>query len=186
MSIKLISEMTGISYATVARALSGNGYCSKEKRDIIAKAAEEIHYHPTLSARTLRNNRTDERYPDGIFHVHPEYMNIKSESIGLIEAMGMFILPARLDRELAEVAKVLEGKRGIADDIAVHREMTERLLSEYGNSLGKEEAWAAVKRAVDGICEHILENTAVFKEDARGEEAFEAFVKSCLIKQSIH
>ena len=59
MSIKLISEMTGISYATVARALSGNGYCSKEKRDIIAKAAEEIHYHPNLSARTLRNNRTE-------------------------------------------------------------------------------------------------------------------------------
>lgn len=134
----------------------------------------------------LRNNRCDERYPDGIFHVHPEYMNVKRESIGLIEAMGMFILPARLDRELAEVAKVLEGKRGIADDISVHREMTERLLSEYGNSLGKEEAWAAVKRAVDGICEHILENTAVFKEDVRGEEAFEAFVKSCLIKQSIH
>lgn len=59
MSIKLISEMTGISYATVARALSGNGYCSKEKRDIIAKAAEKIHYHPNLSARTLRNNRTE-------------------------------------------------------------------------------------------------------------------------------
>ena len=41
----------------------------------------------------LRNNRTDERYPDGIFHVHPEYQNIKSEGIGLIEAMGLFFLP---------------------------------------------------------------------------------------------
>lgn len=59
MSIKQISEMTGISYATVARALSGNGYCSKEKLKIITDAARSIDYHPNLSARTLRNNRTE-------------------------------------------------------------------------------------------------------------------------------
>lgn len=59
MSIKRISEMTGISSATVARALSGNGYCSKEKFDIIMAAARELDYHPNLSARALRNNHTE-------------------------------------------------------------------------------------------------------------------------------
>ncbi len=128
----------------------------------------------------LRNNRCDERYPDGIFHVHPEYMNIKSESIGLIEAMGMFILPARLDRELAEVAKTLEGRRCIGEDISVHRRMTEELMSKYGNGLSTEKAAEVVKSAVNSACEHILENTAVFKENTQGEKAFEAFVRSCL------
>ena len=59
----------------------------------------------------LRNNRTDETYPDGIFHAHPEYHNIKKESIGLIEAMGLYILPARLNRQLfKEAAAYLCGK----------------------------------------------------------------------------
>ena len=107
-------------------------------------------------------------------------MNIKSESIGLIEAMGMFILPARLDRELAEVAKTLEGRRCIGEDISVHRRMTEELMSKYGNGLSTEKAAEVVKSAVNSACEHILENTAVFKENTQGEKAFEAFVRSCL------
>ena len=109
-----------------------------------------------------------------------EYMNIKSESIGLIEAMGMFILPARLDRQLAQVVKVLKGKRDVGDDIAVHRAMIERLMSAHGNVPYAEGAELAVRHAVDEACEHILGNTAVFKEDERGESAFENFVRSCL------
>ncbi len=49
----------------------------------------------------LRNNRTDEAHPDGIFHPHKEYHHIKRENIGLIEAMGLAVLPARLVKELA-------------------------------------------------------------------------------------
>lgn len=58
----------------------------------------------------LRNNRTSERYPDGIFHAHPEYHNIKKEGIGLIEAMGLFILPGRLKKQLAMIADILCGR----------------------------------------------------------------------------
>ena len=108
-------------------------------------------------------------------------MNIKSESIGLIEAMGMFILPARLDRQLAEVAKLLTGERSdIGEDIAVHRNMSQQLISTYGMSLTREEADAAVRSAVNNACENILFNTAVFKEDAHGKEAFEKFVRTAL------
>lgn len=59
MSIKKIAEATGISPATVARALSGKGYCSDEKKAAISRAAQELNYRPNLSARTLRNNRTE-------------------------------------------------------------------------------------------------------------------------------
>lgn len=164
-----------------------NAYSAPEL-DIVANDGEQ-HNTATLVMRRdggeyvlyviLRNNRCDERYPDGIFHVHPEYMNIKSESIGLIEAMGMFILPARLDRQLAEVAKLLTGERKeIGDDIAVHRGMAQQLISEYGTSLTAEDAARAVRGAVDRACEAILGNTAVFKEDEAGRTAFEAFVRT--------
>lgn len=59
MSIKKISEITGYSYATVARALCGKGYCSQEKKEVIFAAASKINYKPNLSARTLRNNCTE-------------------------------------------------------------------------------------------------------------------------------
>ena len=55
----------------------------------------------------LRNNRCDEKYPEGIFHAHPEYHHIKKEGIGIIEAMGLFILPARLVRQENEIKDVL-------------------------------------------------------------------------------
>ena len=176
--------------ALVNRVVAAWNAFSAPELDIVANDGEQ-HNTATLIMRKegeeyiayiiLRNNRCDERYPDGIFHVHPEYMNIKSESIGLIEAMGMFILPARLDRQLAEVAKLLTGERGdIGEDIAVHRGMAQELISAYGMSLTREEAERAVRGAVDNACENILSNTAVFKEDERGKAAFEAFVRGAL------
>ena len=55
----------------------------------------------------LRNNITNEEYPEGVFHAHPEYHNIKKEGIGLIEAMGLFILPGRLKKQLGDIAEIL-------------------------------------------------------------------------------
>jgi UDPglucose--hexose-1-phosphate uridylyltransferase len=65
----------------------------------------------------LRNNRTDDKYPTGIFHAHPEYHNIKKEGIGLIEQMGTFILPARLKSEFGLMEELYKkGCRGSGDD----------------------------------------------------------------------
>lgn len=131
----------------------------------------------------LRNNRTDERYPDGIFHAHPEYHNIKKESIGLIEAMGLFILPARLERQLfRQAAGYLCGDpydpEVLAEDMKPHREMIEWLLSRYGNALTPTAAREAIRQRIAEVCEAILGNTAVF--GAQGQDAFEAFVQSGL------
>jgi len=128
----------------------------------------------------LRNNRCDETHPDGIFHAHKEYHNIKSESIGLIEAMGMFILPGRLDRQLKEAEKFLTGENAVfTEDMAIHKDMVALLLEKYGNSLTAEAAHEVVKKHVESVCEHILDNTAVFKRDERGRAAFLRFLSVC-------
>lgn len=133
----------------------------------------------------LRNNRTNEDFPDGIFHVHPEYLNIKSEGIGLIEAMGLFILPPRLKRQLDEIADILCGavaydEAALADPenvLHIHRDMVVKLVKE-GLAKDKEEAVSRVRKYVNHVCAGILGNTAVFKQDKAGRKGFARFMAS--------
>jgi UDPglucose--hexose-1-phosphate uridylyltransferase len=131
----------------------------------------------------LRNNRCNETYPDGIFHVHKEYHNIKKEGIGLIEAMGLFILPARLKRQMGTIEDILMGKDSVEnvlstqEDMLVHKDMINVLVNKCGTSNTKEEAKQAVVSYIGDTCEHILENTAVFKENKQGNLAFNKFMK---------
>ena len=158
--------------------------------DIIPQT-DEKHSTASLIARKageryildiiLRNNRCDERHPEGIFHAHRQYHNIKSESIGLIEAMGLFILPARLRRQLAEVESYLTGDRRfvrgeLAEDMYVHADMIEKLLAQ--GICTRDGARLAIKREVEESCVNILKNTAVFKDDENGRAAFESFIQS--------
>ena len=131
----------------------------------------------------LRNNRTNEEYPEGIFHVHPEYLNIKSEGIGLIEAMGLFILPPRLKRQLSAIEDILCGKAKYdsaalsdpANDLRIHRGMIQKLVGE-GKAKDKKEAAARVRGYVNKVCAGILDNTAVFKKDENGRKGFAKFM----------
>ena len=128
----------------------------------------------------LRNNRTDESYPDGIYHAHPEHHNIKKEGIGIIEVMGLFILPGRLQSECGLIEEILQGKTNFdSQKLAVHKNMVESLLNKHGNNLNQSQAEKAVKEFINGTCIDILRNTAVFKEDEKGIAAFERFMKSC-------
>ncbi|MEI3326291.1 MAG: hypothetical protein V8R64_07455 [Thomasclavelia sp.] len=91
----------------------------------------------------LRNNRTSEQYPDGIFHPHQEHHHIKKENIGLIEVMGLAILPARLKNELAELEECLLGKKNIEDFDALkkHIEWYEYLKTI---SIDEKEHWIEI------------------------------------------
>lgn len=127
----------------------------------------------------LRNNITTEEHPDGVFHAHSEYHNIKKEAIGLIEAGGMFILPARLKSQLAAVSSVLQGEiivEQLDEDMKTHIPMINRLISKYGVNSSSEEANLYVKLEVERICQEILLNTAVFKDDEKGIKGFDEFM----------
>lgn len=132
----------------------------------------------------LRNNITSEEYPDGVFHAHPEYHNIKKEGIGLIEAMGLFILPGRLKKQLYSIAEILCKKAEFDKNdktLSVHNAMIEELLLDgYSNNI--EYAEKRVTDKVNNICKNILFNTAVFKDDEVGNSGFIEFLSTVDIK----
>ena len=156
----------------------------------ILRYTEERGY---IFTAILRNNRTSERYPNGIFHVHPEYENIKSEGIGLIEAMGLFILPPRLKRQFAEMEAILTGEvpydeaatEDPGNDLYVHRHMLRTLLAG-GQAENPAEAEARVRAYVNRVCAGILENTAVFKHDENGAAGFERFMRALKLTKGEH
>ena len=140
----------------------------------------------------LRNNITSEQYPDGVFHAHPEYHNIKKEGIGLIEAMGLFILPGRLKKQLKDIADILCGnveynEEALSDSghpLYVHKDMI-KLLIEGGVAPDFDSAEERVTNRVNEICKNILDNTSVFKKDHDGFSAFVKFmnVVGCTINE---
>ena len=137
----------------------------------------------------LRNNSTTALYPDGVFHAHPEYHNIKKEGIGLIEAMGLYILPGRLKKQCEQIADILLGdapfnpdKMTKDDPLYVHKEMIIELKNQYGTVDDREKAQEIIRKRINETCVHILENTAVFKTNETGMLAFRRFLNTLSIK----
>jgi len=135
----------------------------------------------------LRNNLTTDEYPDGVYHAHPEYFNIKKEGIGLIEAMGLFILPGRLKRQTAEIERILTGEveytieqlNSPDFDLYVHRDMIATLKATAGGRVSREDANRLVTDYINNVCAKILECTAVFKRNKVGRAAFFRFAAHC-------
>ena len=114
----------------------------------------------------LRSNVTSEKYPDGVFHAHPEFHSIKKESIGLIEAQGLFILPGRLEEELAEIERLIAENLDLPPDYDRFKlvyDETKALISSGSFA----DVGAAMRAELGSICYRILENTAVFADDGR-------------------
>lgn len=142
-----------------------------ESRSIIPYDADGIHSAVSPTCRKtesgyvmdilLRNNITSPEFPDGIFHAHPEYHVIKKESIGLIEAQGLFILPGRLQKELAPLSSALAEGKGLPAGSEAFQVVWDRL--DTSKPYTAQEAETAVFEALGDIAEHILKNTAVFK-----------------------
>ncbi|MBE5742927.1 MAG: UDP-glucose--hexose-1-phosphate uridylyltransferase [Clostridiales bacterium] len=137
----------------------------------------------------LRNNVTSETFPDGVFHAHPEYHNIKKEGIGLIEAMGLYILPGRLKKQIEEIASIIckeqpyDGAKIKEDNpLYVHVPMIEKLIKNNPDITDLTKAREVVKDYVNKTCVSILENTAVFKKDEMGTLAFKRFLNTLEIR----
>ena len=126
----------------------------------------------------LRNNRTSEEFPDGIFHPHPENQHIKRENIGLIEVMGLAVLPPRLKDELAEVEAYLLGEREQVEEI--HQNWADKLKKE-NPEITHENVKGVVQQAVGKVFVEVLHDAGVFKTDKKGQEAFIRFIERTLI-----
>ena len=126
----------------------------------------------------LRNNITTEEYPLGVYHPHQELHHIKKENIGLIEVMGLAVLPARLKAELNGVARALaRGEDLRADEtLAKHADWTEELKARY--TFTEENAEEILRREVGVVFATVLEHAGVYKCTPEGREAFLRFVQS--------
>ena len=126
----------------------------------------------------LRNNITTAEYPLGVYHPHQELHHIKKENIGLIEVMGLAVLPSRLKNELNGVAQALvRGDDLRADEtLAKHADWAEELKTRY--TFTAENAKEILRREVGAVFAQVLEHAGVFKCTPEGREAFLRFIHS--------
>ena len=124
----------------------------------------------------LRNNITTEEHPLGLFHPHAELHHIKKENIGLIEVMGLAVLPSRLKNELEEVKKALVSGEEPKSSIALHAEWMNMLREKY--SFTEDNADQIIQNEVGAVFERVLEDAGVFKRTPEGKEAFLRFTAS--------
>lgn len=122
----------------------------------------------------LRDNQTSEEFPDGIYHPHPDVQHIKKENIGLIEVMGLAILPPRLKAELAEVEKFLLGQDSQVADY--HQPWAESLKTAHPD-VTEETVEQVIRESVGQIFARVLEDAGVYKRTPEGQAAFLRFVE---------
>src|SRR5690554_211 len=156
---------------------------------LIINSNDEIHNTITPIARkndniytldlVLRNNYTNDEYPDGVFHVHPKYYNLKKENLGLIEAMGLGVLPPRLKQEFKLLEEILKGNHSLMNNpaIQVHKEWLETLHADYNHNY---EVTKFIREEAVKVFEKILECAGVFKQDLTGIKHFEEFIKNTI------
>lgn len=129
------------------------------------------HYELDL---VLRDNQTSPEHPDGIYHPHADVQHIKKENIGLIEVMGLAILPPRLKEELKQVQDYLLGRESSV--ASYHQDWATDLKATYPSIIDEAEAEAIVRESVGQIFARVLEDAGVYKRTAEGQVAFRRFV----------
>lgn len=164
------------------------GY-TDEEACIFAETDGEPHNTITPIARkvgdvfeldlTLRNNLTTEEHPLGLYHPHAQYHNIKKENIGLIEVMGLAVLPSRLKEELEILADYLvEGKDIRSNEkIEKHADWVEAFRGKY-DAFTSGNVMDILKKEVGITFTHVLEDAGVYKCTEEGRKAFKKFIKT--------
>ncbi|MDF2487043.1 MAG: UTP-hexose-phosphate uridylyltransferase [Herbinix sp.] len=162
------------------------GY-TDEAASIYAFTKDEPHNTITPIARkrgefyemdlALRNNLTTEEHPLGLYHPHSELHHIKKENIGLIEVMGLAILPARLKEEIGVLSEyLLEGKDIRSHELlSKHADWVDEFLPHY-QELTKENIGDILKEEIGKVFCQVLEHAGVYKRTPEGQAAFDRFV----------
>ena len=161
-SVQILAETNGTPHNTITPIARMNGSC----------------YECDL---VLRNNRTTTERPLGLFHPNPSLHHIKKENIGLIEVMGLAVLPSRLAEELNAVADSLLSGKDIHNDplTAAHAEWAERIIEEH-KDFSAENAHDIIRAEVGKVFEQVLLDAGVFKRDKAGRQAFNRFINTLI------
>jgi len=159
---------------------------SDEEAGIHAFSRETRHNTITPIARwkngrfeldlVLRNNRTNEEHPMGIFHPHEDVHHIKKENIGLIEVMGLAVLPARLKSELEDVETYLLGRNDLVKDY--HQSWADELKERYKSQLTNQNVSDILRKELGKKFLKALMDAGVFKRNKEGQQGFLRFIQS--------
>ena len=166
---KILNTWRGYSDETVGIVAFSNGEPHNTITPIARRRGEAFELD-----LVLRCNITTEAYPLGVFHPHPEKHNIKKENIGLIEVMGLAVLPSRLKKELSDLAAALAADAPLTGELEKHAAWAEGLKQRY--AFTTENALDILLKETGRVFAGVLEDAGVYKNDERGEEAFRRFV----------
>ena len=187
--IRIASEDTDRLIALADVILNAwRGY-TDEEAFIYAETDGEPHNTITPIARkrgekfeldlVLRNNITTEEHPLGVYHPHAELHHIKKENIGLIEVMGLAVLPARLKDEMEQLAEAILSGKEIRENetLEKHADWVEAFLPAY-QEVNRENIMEILHKEIGDVFMRVLEDSGVYKRTAEGQAAFDRFVES--------
>lgn len=128
---------------------------------------------------TLRNNITTPECPMGLYHPHDQYHHIKKENIGLIEVMGLAVLPSRLKKEMELLAECLVNGKDISDyeELKKHEAWVCQFIEKY-DEITKDNVTEILKEEIGQVFVKVLEDAGVYKCTEEGREAFERFIST--------
>ena len=189
MSVIRISSKDRAELASLASKIlaAWRGY-TDEAAFIFAESDGEPHNTVTPIARrrgelfeldlVLRNNITTEECPLGVYHPHAEHHNIKKENIGLIEVMGLAVLPARLKEEISLMCLAIKERKSFSEipEIEKHAEWFELFRGDY--DITRENAEEIIKAEIGKTFVRVLSDAGVYKDTPEGDAAFMRFVES--------
>ncbi|MCD8357214.1 MAG: UDP-glucose--hexose-1-phosphate uridylyltransferase [Clostridia bacterium] len=186
--IRLRSADDNALVALGAKILAAWRNYTDEEAFVFAETDGELHNTITPIARqrdgkfeldlVLRNNITTEEHPLGVYHPHAELHHIKKENIGLIEVMGLAVLPARLKEELAVLGQALVSGSDVRADgrIAKHADWVDELKTKY--TFTEENTMDILQKEVGIVFAKVLEHAGVYKRNEAGKQAFLKFISS--------
>ena len=127
----------------------------------------------------LRNNITTEEHPLGVYHPHANLHHIKKENIGLIEVMGLAVLPARLKEEMEHLAAAILSGADIRQDeeLEKHVDWVEQFLPKY-EDVNRDNIMEILHHEIGHVFMQVLEDAGVYKRDEEGQKAFDRFTGS--------
>lgn len=187
-----VIRLTGKDYKKIAELADKilgiwRGY-SDEAVDVLAESDGEPHNTITPIARrrgddfeidlVLRNNRTTEEYPLGIFHPHDKLHHIKKENIGLIEVMGLAVLPGRLKSEMDSLrTALLEGKDIRNDEVlGKHADWVDEFMAKH-KDFNKDNAKEIIRQEIGLVFSEVLTDAGVYKDDEKGRKGILRFIE---------